>query len=127
MDWNLLNNILNKSKNIVLSTHVNPDGDGLGSQLGLYYYLISLGKHCNIINTSKLPEHYKFLDPDDIIEHYDLKQHTKIFEDADVVISLDIGDYRRLNEISNEIKKKHIFSISIDHHPEKKNFLTYLL
>ena len=37
MNWNQLNIIIEKSNNIVLSTHINPDGDGLGSQLGLYY------------------------------------------------------------------------------------------
>ena len=41
MEWKLLNNIIQKCDNIVLSTHVNPDGDGLGSEIGLYYYLIS--------------------------------------------------------------------------------------
>ena len=53
MNWDSLNTIISKSKNIVLSTHINPDGDGIGSELGFYYYLKSIGKECSIINISK--------------------------------------------------------------------------
>ena len=77
MDWTILNNIISKSENIILSTHVNPDGDGIGSEIGLYYYLISIGKKCDIINTSVLPDHYKFLDPENIIERYDILKRKR--------------------------------------------------
>jgi len=122
MDWKLLNNIINKCNNIVLSTHVNPDGDGLGSEIGLYYYLISLGKKCNIVNCSPLPEHYKFLDPDNIVEYYNEEQHSNLFKTLDLVISLDIGDYRRMNQVKDKIIENEIYTVSIDHHPEDVKF-----
>ena len=65
MNWNSLNTIISKSNNILLSTHINPDGDGIGSELGLYYYLKSINKKCSII--SKTPIFLDFIDPDDII------------------------------------------------------------
>jgi len=122
MNWKLLNNVIQKSENIVLSTHVNPDGDGLGSQLGLYYYLLHIGKKCRIINTSKRPSLYSFLDPDDVIEQYDHEKHNIFFKSVDVVIALDIGDYKRMNEIKDRIIQYTIYSVSIDHHPENEKF-----
>ena len=103
MNWKLLNTVIQKSNNIVLSTHVNPDGDGLGSQLALYYYLSHIGKECRIVNTSKLPDLYKFLDPDNVIEYYDDENHINFFKSVVIVIALDIGDYRRMNQIKESI------------------------
>ena len=54
--WDELSLLIEKSQIIVLSTHINSDGDGLGSQIALYYYIKSIDKECRIINTSKLPE-----------------------------------------------------------------------
>ena len=51
-------------RRFVLTTHVNPDGDGIGSQLALYHHLKGLGKEAHILNPSPLPDHYRFLDPE---------------------------------------------------------------
>ena len=48
----------------VLTTHVNPDGDGIGSELALYHHLKGLGKEVHILNPSPLPDLYRFLDPE---------------------------------------------------------------
>ena len=56
--WDELTDLINKSNSILLSTHVNPDGDGLGSEIGFYYHLKNMGKECRIINISGL---YLFL------------------------------------------------------------------
>ena len=122
MDWKLLNNVLHKSKNIILTTHVNPDADGVGSELGLYYYIKHLNMNCRIINSSILADHYDFLDPENVIEIFDINKHEDIFKNSDLVIALDIGDYKRMNNIVKMIDKYHIYSVSIDHHPEQEKF-----
>ena len=55
MDWKLLNNIIKDSDSFILSTHVNPDGDGLGSATAMYHYLEEIDKDCRILQVSKLP------------------------------------------------------------------------
>ena len=125
MDWNLLNNILNKSKNIVLSTHVNPDGDGLGSQVAMYYYLKSLDKDVKKINISKLPDKYTFLNNDNIFEHFDITQHSEWIIKSDCSIIFDIGNYKRLGEIAKLISENNIYAVSIDHHPSDDTFFDY--
>src|ERR1051326_7137591 len=47
----------------VLTTHVNPDGDGLGSELALAWALRQMGKSVSILNHSSTPENYRWLDP----------------------------------------------------------------
>ena len=127
MNWEPLNTIISKSNNIILSTHINPDGDGLGSELGMYYYIKSLNKKCTIVNISKTPSFLKFIDPEDIIQTWDDNIHLEQFQDFDLAIIFDIGDYRRLGVISDCIKKHHIYSVSIDHHPYSDSFFDLAL
>jgi len=122
MNWNSLNTIISKSSNIILSTHINPDGDGIGSELGMYYYLKSINKKCSIVNISKTPPFLDFIDPDDIIEVWDNKSHLDEFSKYDLAIIFDIGDYRRLGKIAECIKQNHTYSASIDHHPYEDSF-----
>ena len=116
--WDELTDLINKSNNILLSTHVNPDGDGLGSEIGFYYHLKNMGKECRIINISPLPEIYECIDPDRVIETYSL-DHNKWINQVDVTILFDIGDFKRINEIYPEIKNSKI--VLFDHHPLQKD------
>ena len=54
-------NLLGQYQHFALSTHVNPDGDALGSELALYSILKDLGKRVHIFNTDITPEIYHFL------------------------------------------------------------------
>ena len=127
MEWESLNKIISKSKNIVLSTHVNPDGDGIGSELGMYYYLKAIGKRCNIINVSKTPDFLDFIDPDEVIEVWDDEKHPFFMKDVDLLISFDIGDCKRLEKIKEHAELNHIYSVSIDHHPYEGDFFDLAL
>ena len=69
------------------------------AELGLYYYLISKNKKCKIINVSPLAEHYEFLDPDKVVEIFNIKDHDKCFSKTDLIIALDIGDFKRMKGI----------------------------
>ena len=116
--WNQLTDLINKSNSILLSTHVNPDGDGLGSEIGFYYHLKNIDKQCRIINISPVPEVYKCIDPDGIIETY-TTNHNEWLNQVDMTILFDIGDFRRINEIYPEIKNSKI--VLFDHHPLSKD------
>ena len=106
--------LIESSDKILLSTHVNPDGDGLGSEVGMYHYLQSIGKDSRIINNTKTPDKYNFINIKRIIEHYDGSQDDWI-KSIDIAIVFDIGDYRRLNELYPLIGDDKI--VIFDHHP----------
>ena len=114
-----INNKIKDSESILLSTHENPDCDGLGSEIALYYYIKSLGKDCKVINSTAMPNKYKFIDPENIIEAYNSAQ-DKWLKNIDLAIVLDIGSHERLKEIS-VLTKNCKDKISIDHHISKNN------
>ncbi len=116
--WDELANLIGDSNSILLSTHVNPDGDGLGSEIGFHNYLKSLGKDSRIINISETPEIFEILDPHGEIETYS-ESHNEWLNSVDVTILFDIGDYRRINEIYPQIKNSKI--VLFDHHPVNKD------
>ena len=68
LDWKSLNQQVESSNRILLSTHENPDGDGLGSACAMYHYLSDKGKDCKIIHISQLPIEYEFLNHKNIIQ-----------------------------------------------------------
>ena len=121
--WQELNSLIEKSTKILLSTHVNSDGDGLGSEIAMYYYLKSLNKDCRIINPSKFPEIYRIINPEDIVECYSQNQNDWI-ESIDLAIIFDIGDLNRLKEIYPLIKNNEI--CVIDHHPKRDDLAANL-
>ena len=67
INWNKVHNVIKDANQIMLTTHENPDGDGLGSECGLYYHLKETGKDVRIINYSPLPDDYNFLNIDILI------------------------------------------------------------
>jgi len=112
-----INDRIEKSNTILLSTHENPDCDGLGSEIAFYYYIKSLGKECKIINCTAMSSKYSFIDPENIVEVYEVN-HDNWLKNIDLAIIFDIGSYKRLNQIHpliNSCKNK----ISIDHHLSK--------
>ena len=62
MDWTQLNDIIKSSKNILIISHINPDGDTLGSMCGLYSAIVdNFRKKSDMLLMSKCPEKYSFL------------------------------------------------------------------
>jgi len=111
--------LIYESSRILLTTHENPDGDGLGSQIAMYNYIRNLNKDCRIINISKLPDKYEFLNSNNQFELFNKTQLDWI-EKSDLTIVFDIGHSIRVGEMHQYIffNKK---SLSIDHHPVKEN------
>jgi len=117
MDWTSASKLIDRADHILLTTHENPDGDGLGSASAMYHYLKAEGKDCRIINCSPLPEEYLFLDMDSIFEKYDPDSSNDWFLKCDLAIIFDVGDFDRIREIKNEIINNKIQTLNIDHHP----------
>lgn len=116
--WDEAHRLLSQAERIICSTHFNPDGDGLGSQLALVRYLKNQGKECRILNPSALPNEYKFMAEYCEFEVYDRSLHSDWVKSSDLAVILDIGDFKRLNELGEDIQTFGLQSLSIDHHPQ---------
>ena len=95
-----LSNLFSTSGNILLISHINPDGDAIGSQLALYHYLKSKGRNVSMITPNYLQEFLKWMTGSDLIDVYikDRKKCRKIIEDADLIVLLDFNHSNRLGE-----------------------------
>ena len=111
-----INNIILKNDSFVITTHHNPDGDGLGSEIAMAEYLRGLDKKVSIVNNSETPHNYNFLDPEKEIIVFDNEKHREIVASADVYLILDISDWERLREIGRIIQNSTAPKICIDHH-----------
>ncbi len=118
--WAVVKEMLDQANNLILSTHMNPDGDGIGSQLAMASYLQKQGKKCTIFNPSPVPEDLYFLTDYADIKHYDRPSHKHLLPLADLAIILDIGEYNRLGYIGQDLKETGLPLLSIDHHPHRE-------
>lgn len=99
---------LNEASSIALISHLDPDGDNLGSLTALSKSLLNLGKKVYPIEFDKIPENLKFLPNLDL-----LSDNTDI--NIDMIICLDCANYKRLGQI-DELFNKAKYRINIDHH-----------
>jgi len=113
--WDKLTEYIDNSENIILSTHRDPDGDGLGSEIAFYYYLKSIDKNVTIVNISDTPSRYEFLDEKSVIQVYS-DNLRELVSESDLLIVFDLGDYSRIGEIGKVILDNSIASVNIDHH-----------
>jgi phosphoesterase RecJ-like protein len=113
--------LLSKAKKILISTHLLPDGDGLGAEVALFHYLQKAGKDCRILNPDPLPKRFEFLDPEqDLLLPTATSQKPKIWKDWDLWIILDTHDPRRLGKQWNELSHRSKDILFLDHHPTPK-------
>ncbi len=115
-------NLIRESQNILISTHLLPDGDGLGAEVALYHYLKKSGKKGRILNPDPLPKRYQFLDPKKQLmtsSPEDISKKNKS-EPYDLWIILDTHDPRRLGRLWTRISLKAHKILFLDHHPVAK-------
>ncbi len=120
--------LIKESQNIILSTHTQPDGDGLGCQFALYWALKKVGKNPRIVNLEHIPKKYLFLDPHKLIE---LQQNLKTPLEADLVLIFDTNDPELLLDLWPQFNAGAKNVCFVDHHvaldrfpiDEKKNLI----
>ncbi|NQT64241.1 MAG: DHH family phosphoesterase [Candidatus Marinimicrobia bacterium] len=120
-NWEVLRTLLVDNDKFVFSTHLQPDADGVGSELALARYLTSIGKTVHILNPSPLRVNLEFLATKDDIHVYNSAENAKLVADSDVFIAFDIGHYDRLMDLGKDLKSIDITKVSIDHHPGDKS------
>jgi phosphoesterase RecJ-like protein len=111
---NLIKRIQAANK-IILSTHRQCDGDGLGAELGLFFALKKMGKDVRVINVDSTPRKYRFLEPDRWIQYFD--ENPKVTGKADLTLIFDTNDERLLEPLYSSLVKASDVIAFVDHHP----------
>lgn len=113
MDYSKLNNIIKSSKNILIISHVNPDGDTLGSMCGLYCAILdNFKKKCDMVAISKIPDVYSYLPHLSDVKNVDDIDKSREY---DLVINVDVAALDRACD-AKIIFEKAKFTVNIDHH-----------
>jgi phosphoesterase RecJ-like protein len=119
--------LISSSKHIVITTHFKPDGDALGSSLGLWSYLKAIGHQVQIILPSEFPGFLKWMHgSDQTIDFLKFPEEAKAhFEKADLIFCLDFNDPSRTEGLHPVIVNSSAKKIMIDHHLAPKDFCDY--
>jgi len=116
LDWASLLDILRRSERVVLTSHVRPDCDALGSELGLAGILEALGKHVRIVNAQATPATLKWIDPEGRLESLAGGVKPADLADRDLAIVLDTSAWAQLGAMGEVIKAQRDRVLVIDHH-----------
>lgn len=103
-------------RSIVLTTHINSDGDGCGSETALARLLAQRGMTTTIVNPTPWPSMFDFLLGDDIRVRDPEKGGIDAMRAADVLCVLDISDLRRLSKLAETVRTLTVPRLVIDHH-----------
>jgi bifunctional oligoribonuclease and PAP phosphatase NrnA len=124
-----LSKLFSSSENILLISHINPDGDAIGSQLALYHYLRSKGKNVKLMTPNHLQEFLKWMDGADQIKIFikDRKECRKLIGEADLIVMLDFNQPNRLGEAEDFVKISKAMKVIIDHHLDPGNFADVII
>lgn len=116
IDWAPLREVLNNQRRFVLTTHVRPDADAIGSEIAMAGLLDQLGKEVRIINASPVPTRLKFLDPTGRCLQVGAQISEEHALDTDVHMILDTSAWGQLAEMGRVFRKTEAVKIVIDHH-----------
>jgi phosphoesterase RecJ-like protein len=114
IDWKPFVEIVRRRQRFLLTTHVRPDPDGLGSQLGLANVLEGMGKQVRLVIGSVWPPRYDFLDPGKRIRRFEPPGEE--YRDVDAVVILDTGTWNQLGDFGSLLKSLNCEKVVIDHH-----------
>lgn len=113
-----INDLIEKSSKIILTTHIVPDGDAIGSVMAFANYLKLKGKSPVIINHSETPYNLKFLDKKNTIRVFKNKEdeNKKLISDAEIIFLLDTNEYSRTKSMEPFLRNSSAKKVCIDHH-----------
>ena len=101
-------------RRVALSTHINADGDGCGSEAGLARLLAQRGLSVSIVNPTPWPALFDFLLGDDVAETS--AKGSRALKGIDLLVVLDISDLKRLGVLAESVRQLQVPRLVIDHH-----------
>jgi bifunctional oligoribonuclease and PAP phosphatase NrnA len=114
IDWAPFVDLVRNHQRFLITTHVRPDPDGLGSQLALADVLGGMGRKVQMVIASSWPPRYTFLDPDRQIQRY--AAPGVAHQGTEVIVVLDTGTWNQLGDFGDYIKGSSAKKVVIDHH-----------
>ena len=126
-DLSPLKDLLASPRHIVITTHHKPDGDAMGSSLGLYNYLAQKGHHVRVVSPSDYPIFLHWLpnNSEVVIFTENVEEGTRLVNNAEIIFCLDFNALARINELGEVVRNSSAKKVMIDHHLEPEGFDDY--
>ena len=109
---------IEKAQKIAIVTHLSPDGDAMGSSLGLYHYLLSMGKEVKVVVPNAFPYFLKWMNgvKEVVVNTYIPDVAEQIIKHADLIFCLDFNTLKRIGALGEQVEQSAAKTILIDHH-----------
>tara|TARA_R110000868_G_scaffold88088_3_gene245761 strand:+ start:20721 stop:21740 length:1020 start_codon:yes stop_codon:yes gene_type:complete len=127
-DIKKIKQLLATPKHIVIVPHKNPDGDAIGSTLGLYHYLLKHNHNVTVIAPNDYPSFLKWIPGENTILKYDSQTNdcNDLIEKADIIFTLDFNALHRTGNMEAVLEQSEAIKILIDHHQEPDSYAKYV-
>ncbi len=120
--WKDFKRVIKKHHSFAITTHVNPDGDGIGSISALTEFLLQYKKNVRVLLDASIPPKFRFLDQHGLFEIY---VPDNDYDDIEALIILDTHQKERIGHVRQLVKKSSRLTCAIDHHPLNNPFADY--
>ncbi|MEY2868175.1 MAG: hypothetical protein RIR01_593 [Bacteroidota bacterium] len=127
-DIQAIQTLLATPKKIAIIPHRNPDGDAMGSTLGLYHFLKKNNHKATVISPNEFPDFLAWLPESETVQVFekDKENCTKILQEAEIVFTLDFNAFHRTGEMEKVLEVLDTTYIMIDHHQKPDDYATYI-
>ncbi|MCO6487622.1 MAG: DHH family phosphoesterase [Phaeodactylibacter sp.] len=121
--------LLGYPKDIVITTHRNPDGDAIGASLGTYHFLNKLGHAVRIVSPSEYPDGFGWMKDIEKIVIYDTEpeEAQAVIQRADIIFCLDFNALDRIDKVGDLVEKAKAVKVMVDHHLYPEPFPDFIL
>lgn len=127
-DIKSIKQLLSTEKKIVIVPHKNPDGDAIGSTLGLYHYLLKANHDVQVIVPNDYPDFLKWIPGENTILKYDVEtvKSDRLIANADIMFTLDFNAFHRTGAMEHVLSESKAVKIMIDHHQDPDGYAKYM-
>jgi phosphoesterase RecJ-like protein len=127
-DISSIKELLSSPKKIVIIPHKNPDGDAIGSTLGLLHYLNTYNHDAVIIAPNDYPDFLKWMPGESSILKYDHQKDDcdKLLISAELIFTLDFNSLGRIGQMQDVVSHTNAIKIMIDHHQQPDDYATFM-
>ena len=116
VNWQRFREVVQGHERFLLTSHIRPDCDALGSELGMAGVLESLGKDVRIVHGQSTPPNLSFIDPADRIQAIDVDVSASELEDRQILMVLDTSAWAQLGPMGEVVRTTAARKIILDHH-----------
>jgi phosphoesterase RecJ-like protein len=114
--WSAIRQFIDRHDAFVVTSHINPDGDAIGSEVGLALFLRQLDKKVVVMNSTETPDVLRFFDPKDEIRVYGESGTQPLLDTVDACIIVDVNNWEQLGNIGRALQARSMPRACIDHH-----------